>query len=179
LDNFQYHEDLEGLCQTCSNYGYKTFETISELITKDCTSTSHQSVLHNMASLSKRYIKKDYEDNLQVEADGTVLHNSCISHCLKKAFGECKEDHHSVCDKCILSMQLIDKLREVVKEEALPKVDILESKIHYWMAHQARKKYLTAQFNAALRNLTSEGAILLCDYKMKVNPRKSCKTKQD
>jgi hypothetical protein len=47
------------------------------------------------------------------------------------------------------------------------------------MSHQLRKRYLNSQFNAALRELKNNGAILVCDYKMKVNPKSSRETKSD
>ncbi|MDW3631856.1 MAG: hypothetical protein QOK71_10490, partial [Nitrososphaeraceae archaeon] len=52
-------------------------------------------------------------------------------------------------------------------------------KLLYYMTHQLRKKYLNSQFNAALRELKNNGAVLVCDYKMKVIPKSSRETKQD
>jgi hypothetical protein len=39
------------------------------------------------------------------------------------------------------------------------------------LAHQARKVYLNDQFKAKLLELDNNGAILVCDYKMRILPK--------
>lgn len=58
------------------------------------------------------------------------------------------------------------------------KIKEYEEKLFYYISHQLRKIYLNSQYNAELRKLTSDGAVLICDYKMKVLPRSSRETKQ-
>lgn len=43
-----------------------------------------------------------------------------------------------------------------------------QDRIFYYLAHQTRKTYLNAQFNAALLDLNEDGALLVVDYKMKI-----------
>ena len=52
-----------------------------------------------------------------------------------------------------------------------------QDKFLYYLSHQLRKIYLNSQFNAALCELKNNDAVLICDYKMKVNPKSSCETK--
>ena len=47
------------------------------------------------------------------------------------------------------------------------------------MAHQTRKVYLNAQFNAHLGELDEKGAVIVVDYKMKILPKSAHETKQD
>jgi hypothetical protein len=54
-----------------------------------------------------------------------------------------------------------------------------QNRILYYLAHQARKTYLNAQFNAALLDLDEDGALLVVDYKMKILPKTARETKQD
>ena len=46
-------------------------------------------------------------------------------------------------------------------------------------AHQTRKVYLNAQFNANLLELDDKGAILVVDYKMKILPKSAHENKRD
>jgi len=46
-----------------------------------------------------------------------------------------------------------------------------QDRILYYLAHQTRKTYLNAQFNAALLDLNEDGGLLVVDYKMKVLPK--------
>jgi hypothetical protein len=48
-----------------------------------------------------------------------------------------------------------------------------------YLAHQTRKAYLNAQFNAILRELDNHGAIIVVDYKMRVLPSTSRETKSE
>ena len=61
----------------------------------------------------------------------------------------------------------------------LEKIQEYQNRILYYLAHQARKTYLNAQFNAALLDLNEDGALLVVDYKMKILPKTSRETKQE
>ncbi|RHZ49465.1 hypothetical protein Glove_520g3 [Diversispora epigaea] len=54
-----------------------------------------------------------------------------------------------------------------------------QNRILYYLAHQTRKVYLNAQFNAALLALDENGAILVVDYKMKILSKTARETKQE
>jgi len=54
-----------------------------------------------------------------------------------------------------------------------------QDRILYYLAHQTRKTYLNAQFNAALLDLNEDGGILVVDYKMKILPKTARETKQE
>ena len=55
------------------------------------------------------HLKRNYEGELFVNENGTTEHVDCINHCLLFAFGECKKQHFSWCQKC-------DKIFNVFKD---------------------------------------------------------------
>jgi hypothetical protein len=59
------------------------------------------------------------------------------------------------------------------------KIQECQDHILYYLAHQTRKTYLNAQFNAALLDLNEDGALLVVDYKMKILPKTARETKQE
>jgi hypothetical protein len=52
------------------------------------------------------------------------------------------------------------------------------NKLYYFLAHQARKVHLNNQFKAKLLELDDNGAILVCDYKMRILPKSARETKE-
>ncbi|RHZ51818.1 hypothetical protein Glove_469g42 [Diversispora epigaea] len=161
---YVYREDLGGLCATCSTYGYETFEDINTFF-QHCNSL-------------KRYLKKEYEEHLIVTDRGISLHNPCINHCLQYAFNECNASHPHVCIECQELFQFFQNLKTNLEQSCHEEVQEYYNKILYY-AHQTRKVYLNAQFNAALLDLDENGAILVIDYKMKILPKTSRETKQE
>lgn len=53
-----------------------------------------------------------------------------------------------------------------------------KEKLVYFLAHQARKTYLNAQFKAQVLKLDEKGALILADYKMKILPKSACEKKE-
>ena len=51
-------------------------------------------------------------------------------------------------------------------------------KLYYFLAYQARKVYLNNQFKAKLLELDNNGAILICDYKIRILPKSIRETKE-
>ena len=83
---------------------------------------------------------------------GHVQHDNCIEHYLKFAFGNCNEEHSEHCEKC----SKVDSVFQQILQSLPDKKDIIienRAKLQYYLAHQARKTYLNAQFNAALLRL--------------------------
>ena len=60
-----------------------------------------------------------------------------------------------------------------------PKIIEYQEQLTCYLAHQMRKAYLNAQFNAILRELDSDndGAIIIIDYKMRILPATFWETK--
>ncbi|PKB98316.1 hypothetical protein RhiirA5_403980 [Rhizophagus irregularis] len=54
-----------------------------------------------------------------------------------------------------------------------------KDKMHYFLAHQVRKVYLNSQFKAQLLELDEYGAILVCDYKMRILQKSARETKEE
>jgi hypothetical protein len=95
------------------------------------------------------------------------------------AFGECDESHTYICNECQEIFQFFQDLKISLDSSCHEEVQELQDHILYYMAHQTRKTYLNAQFNAALLDLNEDGAILVIDYKMKILPKTARETKQE
>ncbi|CAG8685770.1 13891_t:CDS:2, partial [Gigaspora rosea] len=48
----------------------------------------------------KQYLRRDYTMKLTVNLLGYTMHDSCISHCLQHAFGDCSLVHSETCENC-------------------------------------------------------------------------------
>jgi hypothetical protein len=127
----------------------------------------------------RRHIKREFERDLSVNIDGKPKHNPCISHCLAYSLGVCKELHTSVCSNCENLWLIFEQLREYVGEDHFELLLVSQDKLIYYMAHLVRKVYLNAQFEAYLKELDQNGALIIVDYKMKVLRKSSRETKED
>lgn len=175
---FKYKEDLGGLCITCDFYGYQVFDSLTELISASNIYLAEKNYLIDKIELLKRHLKRGLDEEIKVLNNGHLQHTSCLNHCLLYAFGECKEEHDLFCRDCISLFLLLNEIKEIALIN-MEKYEEYLDKILYYLSHQLRKIYLNSQFNAALRELTHNGAVLVCDYKMKVNPKSSRETKQN
>src|SRR5256885_2064914 len=70
---------------------------------------------------------------------------------------------------------LMDHLSAVLLENFQTTIEESRNKLYYFLAHQARKVHLNNQFKA---NLDDDGAILVCDYKMRILPKSARETKE-
>ena len=102
-----------------------------------------------------------------------------INHCLLYAFDKCNTSHTYVCDECQEIFQFFHDLKISLNPTYNEEIQEFQDRILYYLAHQTRKTYLNAQFNAALLDLNEDGAILVVDYKMKILPKTAHKTKQE
>ena len=107
------------------------------------------------------------------------MHVDTINHCLLYAFGKCKEQHKTRCVDCDHLFILIQELTMLLPEHLHEQIQELKDKLCYFLAHQARKVYLNSQFKAQLLELDSYGAILICDYEMRILPKSACETKEE
>ena len=166
LQNYIYKEDLGGLCPTCSDYGYNLFATIDHKISYHNNLSIQEQLLH-LSTQSKWHYERTFEEELIITEEGKTQHNDCINHCILHALGDCQQDHNKACYRCSILYELLQKLQKhnIFTED---EVETFKKKLLYWISHQVRKTYLSPQLNATLRSLDDSGAILLCDYKMKV-----------
>ena len=123
-------------------------------------------------------MKREYEKELIIDTLGHVQHDNCIEHCLKFAFGNCNEEHLEHCEKCSEIDSMFQQILQILPSEK-EKIIENQAKLQYYWAHQARKTYLNAQFNAALLRLDENGAIIVADYKMKILPQSAREIKSD
>jgi len=110
---------------------------------------------------------------------GITSHNPCINHCLLYAFSECDTPHTYICNECQEIFQFFQDLKVSLDISYHEEIQEFQDRILYYLAHQTRKTYLNAQFNAALLDLNEDGAILVVDYKMKILPKTARETKQE
>src|SRR3990170_1819278 len=95
----------------------------------------------------QRHLKREYEKELIINTLGYVQHEKC--------------------NKVDFIFQQILQILPNEKEKIIEN----RAKLQYYWAHQARKTYLNAQFNAALLRLDENGAVIIADYKMKILPQ--------
>jgi hypothetical protein len=127
----------------------------------------------------RRYLRKDYPKKLNVTKDGIAIHNSCISHCLPHAFGNCQEMHYNTCMDCESLFIFFKNLKDHLPLNLHGNLDEYQKKLIAFMSHHARKVYLNAQLPATLSQLGSDEALIIVDYKMRINPKKARKTKDE
>ena len=58
-------------------------------------------------------------------------------------------------------------------------LDEYQKKLIAFISHHARKIYLNAQLPATLSQLNSDEALIIVDYKMRINPKKARETKDE
>ena len=124
-------------------------------------------------------MKKDYENELKVDSFGHIQHVACINHCMPYAFEVCSQLHTETCDNCESFFRLFAKIKENIPSDFHADLEELQDHLLYYLAHQTRKVYLNAQFNAHLGEIDEKGAVIVIDYKMKILPKSACETKQD
>src|SRR4051794_10762339 len=114
---------------------------------------------------------------LNVTKDGVAVHNSCISHCLSYAFGNCQKMHFNICMDCENLFIFFKRLKDHLLLNLHGDLDEYQKKLVAFMSHYARKIYLNAQLPATLFQLNSDEALIIVDYKMRINPKKARETK--
>jgi hypothetical protein len=175
---FKYKEDLGGLCIICDFYGYQVFDSLVELINNSQLYVTDKNNFLNKIDSLKRHLKRGLDEEIKVLQDGSLQHTTCLNHCLLYAFGECKEKHDLFCKECTSLFVTLNEIKalDIINTKEFEEC---QDKLLYYLSHQLRKIYLNSQFNAALRGLKKNGAVLVCDYKMKVNPKSSRETKSE
>ena len=123
------------------------------------------------------HLRRGFEEELVMNSDGTTTHVDIVNHCLLYAFGECNEQHNEHCTQC---NQLFVVIKNFINrfEEQKSIIEECRDKLYYFLAHQARKVYLNNQLKSRLAKLDNYGAILICDYKMRILPKTARETKE-
>ncbi|POG79108.1 hypothetical protein GLOIN_2v1530472 [Rhizophagus irregularis DAOM 181602=DAOM 197198] len=165
--HFVYQENLGGLCSTCNENGYLVFSDINTLIAAHITDESTRKHLLEKSQNLRHYIHHQYCKSLTITTDGMALHDTCISHCIRHAFGDCNIDHPNTCSNCENLFSFFEQLKEQLE------------KLISWMGHHACKTYLNIYVRTNLEELDADGAVLIVDYKMKILPTSSRETKKD
>ncbi|PKB97504.1 hypothetical protein RhiirA5_384621 [Rhizophagus irregularis] len=173
---YVYRENLGGLCSTCNDCGYMVFEV---MISAHITDELLKKRLLVKSQELRRYIRRQYSKEMEVTSNGIAVHNSCISHCIRHAFGACDLDHPVTCTKCESLFIFFEELKAAIGEQYSETLDEYQRKLIAWMAHHARKTYLNIHVRTNLEELDEEGAVIIVDYKMKILPQSSRETKTE
>ncbi|RHZ72491.1 hypothetical protein Glove_242g177 [Diversispora epigaea] len=145
--HLKYRDDLGAFCQICNDYGFESFENLESIVREDISEKK------NRVNQLKRHMRRGYEEELEINSNGTLAHNSCISHCLLYAFGDCDQIHQTRCNKCDQFFQLFNLLKNQISNDKIQKLDEIQEKLKYYLSHQTRKVYLNAQFKPLLNSL--------------------------
>ena len=77
----------------------------------------------------QKYIHQEYSKELEVTATSVAVHNSCISHCLRYAFGDCDLNHPVTCLKCESLLSFFEELKAAISEEYSESLDEYQRKL--------------------------------------------------
>ena len=80
-------------------------------------------------------MKRNFERELVINTDGTILHDNCINHCLLYAFGECKQSHTSRCTNCDEFFVFFDFLNSRIPSEQKVQLDQIKEWLRYYLSH--------------------------------------------
>ncbi|RHZ60633.1 hypothetical protein Glove_351g19 [Diversispora epigaea] len=175
----KYREDLGALCQICNDYGFEPFENLESIVREEIPEKKNQDIILTRIDQLKRHMRRGYEEKLKINSNGTIIHDSCVSHCLLYAFGDCDQIHQTRCNNCDQFFQLFNWLTNQISNSKIQKLEEIQEKLKYYLSHQTRKVYLNAQFKPMLNSLDNNGAVIICDYKMRVLPKSARETKSE
>ena len=82
------------------------------------------------------------------------------------------------CIECGQLFEIFHQLKIDTSTTLHNELDEYREHLLYYLAHQTRKVYLNAQFNANLLELDEKGALIVVDYKMKILPKSARETKE-
>ncbi|RHZ79175.1 hypothetical protein Glove_151g136 [Diversispora epigaea] len=175
---YVYRQDLGGLCSICNEYGYDTFDALINTINLYVEEHKEKNNLINTVENLRHHLRRGFEKEITIENNGMVVHDNCINHCLLYAFNECSEKHKFRCQLCDQLFSLLKHLINILPHNLQSFIEEKKEKLIYFLAHQARKVYLNNQFKAQLSKLDDNGAIFVCDYKMRILPKSVRETKE-
>ncbi|CAG8591941.1 4698_t:CDS:2, partial [Diversispora eburnea] len=89
--HLKYRDDLGALCQICNDYEFESFENLESIVQEDISEKKNWDIILTYIDQLKRHMRRGYEEELEINSDGTLAHNSYISHCLLYAFGNCNQ----------------------------------------------------------------------------------------
>ena len=102
-----------------------------------------------------------------------------MTHCLRYAFGDCEKTHSNTCVNCKNLFIFFKDLKKYLPLDQHENLDNYQKQLIAFMSHHARKIYLNAQLPATLSQLDDDEALIIVDYKMRINPKKARETKDE
>ncbi|CAG8551366.1 2642_t:CDS:2, partial [Scutellospora calospora] len=139
----------------------------------------HEKYLNGMQCTSFMTHLQDYAIKLTVNPLGHAVHDPCISHCLRHTFGDCNLVHPEIYENCEKLFILFDEIKTNTPTNIHEILNEYQTKLVYFQAHHAQKTYFNAQLSTDLTQLSSDDALIIVDYKMKILCQKSRETKTE
>ncbi|GBB98400.1 hypothetical protein RclHR1_03210021 [Rhizophagus clarus] len=164
--------ESRGLCSECNECGYQVFANIEELININITNLLLWNELIDAAQNLRRYLRRDYPKQLNVSQDGIAIHDSCLTHCLRYAFGDCEATHSNTCSNCKNLFIFFKNLKKYLPLDQHENLDNYQKQLIAFMSHHTRKIYLNVQLSATLSQLDYDEALIIVNYKMRINSKK-------
>lgn len=168
--NFRYNTMLAGLCNLCDEFGHANYEKFMCLLTSvERVTTVSVKDLKAKVSQHQRFMKTQFAHQVQ-------RHSSCLELCMNNAFASCSQPHDRFCpDACSLfdvSEQvhiLLSSIPSANEQESLREEldEIMKVNIQY-AAHLLRTRHQGEYYKYILNNLQIGEAIVIVDYKMKL-----------
>ncbi|RHZ78600.1 hypothetical protein Glove_159g45 [Diversispora epigaea] len=156
---YVYQDNLGGLCSEYNECGYEVFGEITALIKSNINDEIIWKELLANSQILCRYIQHNFSKQFQILPTGEAQHNSCISHCLRYAFGSCDFSHPDTCFNCEMIFSFFNKMKEYLSSELYEQLD--------------------GDVQVSLDELNNNGTVLIVDYKMKIVSQTARETKKD
>jgi hypothetical protein len=98
---------------------------------------------------------------------------------LPYAFEKCSEKHILQCSEYDEFFEFFEFMHLQIMEDQVASLDEIKEHLQYFLAYTTRKIYLNVQFKATLASFDENGALFITNYKMRILPRSTQKTKAE
>ena len=158
---------LAGLCNICDDYGHSNYEKrlslLSEIELKVGVSLKEEKA---KVLKHQRFMKNQFSKVAE-------RHSSCLELCMGHAFGSCTESHPSCCSDVVALAKVEkvakDNINRVADTAAKDKLEEeLKEVMSSHACHLLRTKHQADYHKFLLNNLQPGDAIVIVDYKMKL-----------
>lgn len=169
---YEYRKDMGGLCPTCNEYGH---EILNELVANELFPKTYKQRLLDARNIIKLKLKTCLKNSM--DTLGHPIHSDIRQHCLKLAFGNCKEEHFESCTDCNKIFTVLNDI-EGTTPKLSAKINLAKRKFFYFLTHCVRKYYLDKQFEIKKNSIVNtNNALIIQDYKMKILPHSAREVK--
>lgn len=161
---------LAGLCNLCDEFGHSNFEKFMTLLgsVERATMVSVKDLREKLLQ-HQRFMKTQFAHQVQ-------RHSPCLELCMTNAFASCSHPHDRFCpDACGIYdvykqvQMLLSSVPSASEQDCLRKeVDDLMQVHTQYTAHLLQTRHLGEYYKYILDNLQAGEAVVVVDYKMKL-----------